>query len=200
MILLKFWADGSIVENLYYLSGPLLFIIGCFAIIQWMIASNNHIFETTIKLCKIYDSKITKKIKKLDQKIFVKNLYVNNFLFTDFASSDLEKIDEKMQEKYELLYNEEMQQVIELLDNLDLFSNFILHRIVDDNSLYDAKGTTFLENVESISIFLCLIRKEDINMPYQNIVNLYNKWKYYKNLNWQKKGKLRYFIVQYIFL
>lgn len=175
----------SFVENLNFISGPIIALFGLVAIFQLRISkkamvmtSRRQAAELATEQIKIYVDKII----PLQNKLFisqVKNDFkdinvenIHNFTYEELKkNTSIENIKTKREEYFKTL-----SQVGDLLNLMESFAIYFTKGIADEEIAFSSIGSTFCNSVKGLKFELCLIRTESELTGFENIVKLYQIW------------------------
>jgi hypothetical protein len=161
------------IEFLYYLSGPILAILGFAAYFQLKVMKKTQIFNATIELHKFHKENISKssyEIKNIltNNGIDILNLNVIDFELEKYKNEDDIKI-------YKRILLSDQILILDHINNIELFATTIISTSVNESILYKTLGY-FMEDVKPIALFIAIINQNKIKKRYNNTIKLYNGW------------------------
>ena len=190
----------SIVENLYFLSGPLLAFFGMMILFQVYYA------KKSIKLAKSQLIQAKEHLKTISQReaatiaaerinFFTANIIpigdnlykerkkINFPLFNgkidSFKHKEIQNWDLDFKKSF-LEHGLKNPKILgqELINNLEGFSAYFTNGIANEKIAFSSVGTAFCSYVEKYYPFICLMQNStNVNNPYCNIIELYGMWK-----------------------
>lgn len=186
-----FDSSKSILENLYLLSGPLLFIIGLIGIRQLKIAKDNIRINSqrqastmSFELCEKYEKSIETKYSKLYNKLKVLNIEPDKLLELNPSSVRNLKgnIINNIEFKKILENRDEISYlIVDLANELEGFSVPFIKKLADEELAYDLTFNQYYHwAILSMSEihYAQKVTPNLIEMDYYgNICDLYELWK-----------------------
>lgn len=175
----------SIIENLYFISGPLLFLMSLIAIRQLKIAKDNIRTNSKREAALISAKEVDvflEKIIPLGDSIFMKKEAVKfpefkgvikNFTNDEFVDWDKE-------------YTNVFFEKLDSLENLDLkfinllegFATYFTKGIADEEIAFSSVGKIYCRYVETYYPHITMLRgQNNPNKYYNNLIELYKLWK-----------------------
>jgi hypothetical protein len=178
-------SSKSLIENLNYLSGPILAIVGFAAIIQIrlakkaiVISSQRQAAELATRQIDFYSKEIIplqEEFNKIEKEKQIDRITID---FTEFTEEYIEKTIGK--EKKEAIYDQRykvMIPILRVLNSLEAFSTYFTKRVADEEIAYSAVGRTFCATIEEHHFDISLILgSEHEDKAYQNLISLYRLW------------------------
>lgn len=188
----------SILENLYFLSGPILAVLGLFIFRQIKLAKNQFIIakkqlEESQKQLKINSQRqaaslAADKVKEycsellpLIDRISIekeKIKYVDftgpimNFTNDELKNFDKEFLDAFLNRPIEIAFLE-----LEIINNLEAFSVYFVKGIADEKIAFNSIGKTFCNSILQYYPTISLLRgSKNANKPYDTLIQLYRCW------------------------
>lgn len=175
----------SIIENINYLSGPILAILGFAAIIQLrltkkalIITSKRQAAELATQQIGLYTSQIIPLQNKFTEIKIAKN--IPRIICQDLERFTIEEL--KLKTKAEIIQSKSEQllqhsdDILPILNAMDSFSIYFTKGVADEEIAFTSIGHTFCFTVDSFSYDLCLLRKDDDENCFNNLVKLYEIW------------------------
>lgn len=177
----------SVLENIYYLSGVIIAILGFAVIIQLKLtkkaiitSSQRQAAELAGKQVEIYSNVIKDQdeifLYENEKKIEPKKIIG----LKKFDENELEKIIGKkalIDNKLFLLENLDYTKMISnSLNSMEAFATYFASGIANEEIAFSALGSSFCFSVEKYSLIICVSRNDKDDLTYNNIVKLYDIW------------------------
>jgi hypothetical protein len=176
----------SIVENVSYLSGPIIALLGFVVFYQLRLAkkaivitSKRQAAELSTKQIEIYynviiplQSKFTNLIvaEKFDN-VEIRNL--KKFTFSELSSG---KEDNLLKEAEFISKN--VIPAVDAMNSMEAFSTYFTKGVADEEIAFSSLGRTFCSTVKKLSFVYCILRNDESHdvLPYENTIKLYDLW------------------------
>lgn len=161
-----------IIENIYYLSGSLLFITSFWQLVLAQKAQKTLCTRQTSQLIKEFNDTISVIGNSLLEKIIkegLKELPVEINECTDLSDEIMNSYSEFIDKYSPELYT--------LLNFLEIYSTQINKKIVDEETSFECNSLTFCEYIRCLSVPIYILRIKSNGFVYKNIVELYCNWK-----------------------
>jgi len=175
----------SLVENMYFLSGPILAILGFAAIIQLRLTKKAIVISSKREAARLAADQIdvyTSKIIPLQNDLYTAELKENipkeKIAIGEFSRAAVVAVlGEENLRKNEATRLRLVVPLLSVINSMEAFSTYFTKGIADEEIAYSAVGRTFCYSVESLyfDIASCITSKED--KSFQNIVGLYQIWR-----------------------
>ena len=180
-----FDSTKSLVENLSYLSGPIIALLGFGAIIQIRIAKKAIVVNSKRQAAEL----ATKQIDKYSEQIIPiqnvldnleKNLKFERTKYSELKDFTCDEIEQKIS-KEEFTKNLEhgyvnLEAINPVLNAMDTFSTYFVKGVADEEIAFSSVGSTYCYSIEKYHFDICMARSEEDTMIYHNLVELYNIW------------------------
>lgn len=161
-----------IIENIYYLSGSLLFITSFW---QLLLAQKAH-----KSLCTRQTSQLIKEFN--DTISVIGNSFLEKIIKEGFEKISVEineniELPNEVINKYSGFIDKYSTELYTLLNFLEIYSTQINKKIVDTKTSFECNSLTFCEYVRCLSVLIYILRLKSNGFVYKNIVELYYNWK-----------------------
>jgi len=198
----------AIFEFIYFLSGPLLVIIGCIGLTQLNIAKK----DITLRCKREAATLATLQC----QRYFAEIIPLNDELYISLKKEEivLKQIKDIKEFSRKALFcamsKEQINKLITVavkieiadilskdLNAMESFAVYFVKGVADEDIAFSSVGLTFCNSVERLYPFICILHGDSLPYYYHNIVMLYQIWsskakKYnLENLSNEIKNKLK---------
>lgn len=175
----------SLVENLNFLSGPIIAIFGLAAIIQIRLAkkaivvsSKRQAAELATKQIDKYAEQIIPMLNSLSEN--ERKINHKRITFPEIKDFTLPEFEKKITPEIFTLHFEygitNLPQINPILNSLETLATYFIKGVADEEIAFSSIGSSFCYNVESFAFDICLARPEDVPDTYNNLVELYHIW------------------------
>lgn len=196
-----FDSTKSIVENLYLLSGPLIFLIGIIGLVQ---------LKLTKKAIIISSQRSSAQLAAEQVEMYNNNIIpMQDNLFIERSKEKVSKISYKQGEFnrksiYALLgedtakkYSFESGRLktaipfLRVINAMEAFSIYFIKGVADEEIAFSSVGQTFCDTIKSLHFDIAIV-KTDEDAAFQNTIELYKLWssRIEKNNLFNKKEQL----------
>jgi len=171
----------DILEIIYYLSGPCLVLIAYKALDQIKVSkkiaetsNKREAYKIAIEEVRFYSDEIIPLINRLDKKIakhdikFIKN--IKNTITEDSLTIESFKMNKEDDDLMLMI----IEDVSDLFNKLESFSNFFTSAIADEMTAYHTTAETYCSTVKQYSIYLALERKDDMEHCIMELFYIWN--------------------------
>lgn len=175
----------SIVENLNYLSGPILAIVGFAAIIQIRLAKKAIVVSSRRQAAEL----ATKQIDKYAEQIIPlqnmlsrteEKLKHERLKFIQTKEFTLPEIEKQISREEFIKHLEfgvaNLSNINPVLNAMDTFATYFIKGVADEEIAFSSIGLTFCYSTEKYFFDICIARPEVDPVIYSNLVALYNIW------------------------
>lgn len=182
--------NKSILENIYFFSGPLLVIIGLFVLLQiklgkqqlkesqkqLLVGSMRDAAKISAEQVKLYCEIINPLYNVIFLENFDNNIPKFNGKISDFSAEEMESWDKEYVEALMKTPNSISLPLIKLINQLEAFSVFFIHKIADEDIAFKSIGYAFYDTVTKCYPLITILRNVTPN-NYENIISLFKLWK-----------------------
>ncbi len=175
----------SLVENLSYLSAPIVAILGFAAIVQLrltkkaiVVTSQRQAAELATQQIEVYTKNIIPLENKLSRIRNGENFKELNIIDSkEFTIQELKtKIDLKTINERSDENIRNMESILDILNAIETFSTYFSKGVADEEIAYSSLGVTFCSSVQEYTYELSILRDEDDGNAFDNLVALYKIW------------------------
>ena len=161
-----------ILENLYYLTGSLLFVIAIYQIRLLIRENKYNLASSALDLDKHFRKEVLKQYNDFWGLFNAYGLGDNIYELEECKS-----LDNRIVKKYETLLDENFDDIINYLDLLESYAFKVHSKIVNEKLLFKCNAERYFDCVKQISIIVYILRTKENQQAYSQIFSLYNKWK-----------------------
>lgn len=179
-----FDSSKSILENIYFLSGPIIALFAVAGVFQLFLTkkaikinSQRESANIAAQQVREYSTNIIPLINKYNFALRKEKIKPVDIELGPFRRSYLEKKLGK--ERVREIQIERLRTTIfllEMLNSLEAFATYFTKGVADEEIAYPSIGKTFCFTIESHFFDIGCCRKEE-DYSYQNIIELYEIWK-----------------------
>ena len=161
-----------IIENVYYLTGSLLFITSFWQLMLAQKAQKTLCTRQTSQLIKEFNDTIS----------VIGNSFLEKFVKAGFEEPSIDindRVDlpDEVMNSYLKFIDKHSGELYALLIFLEIYSTQINKKIVDTKTSFECNSLTFCEYVRCLSVPIYILRLKSNGFVYKNIVELYCNWK-----------------------
>jgi len=194
-----FDSTKSLIENIYFVSGPLLVVLGLVIFRQIKLAKDQIVIaksqlEESQKQAKINSQRqaatlsadlvkdYINSILPMENKLYFETKdvkYPNSKIeVKNFTNDEVISWDKEFWNKYKARPENIMMIELEVINRLEAFSVYFIKGIADEKVAFASIGKSFCRSVEDNYATITLLRgSKNPNRHYDNLVELYKCWK-----------------------
>ncbi|MGP1537281.1 DUF4760 domain-containing protein [Bacteroides heparinolyticus] len=161
-----------VIENIYYLTGSLLFITSFWQLLLAQKAHKTLCTRQTSQLIKEFNDTISIIGNSFLEKIIKENLEDSSVEFNEHT-----ELSDEVMNNYLIFIEKHSTELYTLLNFLEIYSTQINKKIVDIKTSFECNSLTFCEYVRCLSVPIYILRQKSNGFAYKNIVELYYNWK-----------------------
>lgn len=161
-----------IIENIYYLTGSLLFITSFWQLMLAQKAQKTLCTRQTSQLIREFNDTISTLGNSFLEKIIKEGLEE-----CSIEINDCEDLSDDLKNRYLNFIDKHSPELYTLLNFLEVYSTQINKKIVDEETSFECNSLTFCEYIRCLSVPIYILRMKSNGFVYKNIVELYSSWK-----------------------
>ena len=174
----------SIIENLYFLSGPVLAFLGLAAIMQLRLtkkaivtSSKREAARLSAKQIDHYNNQIIPLLDDLFRIRLKEKIEDVVIEVGDFNREAVEsKLGKEETKKIIVARIKLIIPVLRVINSMEAFSTYFTKGVADEEIAYSAVGRTFCNSIEGLYFDIATCLKKDEDSSFQNIIRLYQIW------------------------
>ena len=175
----------SLIENLNYLSGPIIALMGFAAIIQLWLAKKAIVTTSKRQAAELATKQIDKYAEQIiplqnKHNAFAEKLNQEKLKFPEIKEFTLKEIEKEYSEEVFLKNIEigitNLSLINPVLNAMDTFATYFIKGVADEEIAFSSIGVTFCYSTEQYFFHICMARSEDDSIIYNNLVSLYHLW------------------------